>query len=170
MTHVFGSPVNAQRALQNNVTFNFGVYDAPRALQEAWQWSTNHAVEAVLLSIEHVFDLFVGSIPWPSSATRFNGLANLYQQIYLVFILLPACIYLWGHARPMMRMDQSSVGSALLLLPLLGLMIAAFLTIGEPRYRIPYDGFTIIFAACAYVNRYVEPQSIVVQGEGRDGR
>jgi hypothetical protein len=116
-----------------------------------------------------VFDLFVGSVPWPSSATRFGGLANLFQQIYLVFILLPAAIYLWDHAGAALRMEPSAAGCALLVIPLLGLSMAAFLTIGEPRYRIPYDGFTIILAACVYAGRYREPRAVIAQDPAPPG-
>ncbi|MBI4084067.1 MAG: phospholipid carrier-dependent glycosyltransferase [Candidatus Lambdaproteobacteria bacterium] len=165
MVHGFGSPVSAQRYYQNDVTFNFGVYEASKALAEAWKWTKEHTLDALLLSVEHVFDLFVGSVPWPTSATRFSGLASLYQQIYLVLILLPACIYIWDHAGSVVRLDLSTVGVTLLMLPTIGLMISASMTIGEPRYRIPYDGFTIILAACVYIDRFAIPRSLLTQDE-----
>ena len=34
-----------------------------------------------------------------------------------------------------------------LVLPVIGLMIAVFFTFGEPRYRVPFDGFLILLSA-----------------------
>ncbi|HLX29076.1 MAG TPA: hypothetical protein VKV24_11405, partial [Casimicrobiaceae bacterium] len=39
----------------------------------------------------------------------------------------------------------------ILFAPLLGLMGTVFLTLGEVRYRIPFDGLLIILAARGYV-------------------
>ncbi len=38
----------------------------------------------------------------------------------------------------------------LMLLPVIGIVGLVFLTLGEPRYRTPFDGFLIILAAAFY--------------------
>ena len=49
----------------------------------------------------------------------------------------------------MLRLDARSLPEWLLLAPLLGLMATVFVTIGEVRYRVPFDIFFIVIA-CAF--------------------
>ena len=47
-------------------------------------------------------------------------------------------------------LEAQHYGDLLVLMPVLALIIVAFFTIGEPRYRIPFDGFMILLAARCY--------------------
>jgi hypothetical protein len=55
--------------------------------------------------------------------------------------------------RKMLRLEPDVLGDLLILLPVLGICIGAFITVGEVRYRIPFDGFLILLAARAYAAR-----------------
>ena len=35
-------------------------------------------------------------------------------------------------------------------MPIFGIMLAAFISLGEPRYRVPFDGFFLLLAARMY--------------------
>jgi hypothetical protein len=52
----------------------------------------------------------------------------------------------------MLRLDARSLPEWLLLAPLLGLMATVFVTIGEVRYRVPFDGLLIVLAARTYMS------------------
>jgi hypothetical protein len=41
-------------------------------------------------------------------------------------------------------------------MPVLGLMVAGFLALGEARYRVPFDGFLVLLAARMFAGRLGE--------------
>ncbi len=151
----FGSPPDFQTGLpigpESNPEFSFGPYDSARALDTAWQQIKNQPLNAVLRSIEHVFGLFTGSVPWPTSHTPQRRWAIFFQEVYWVALLFPALVHLVQQRRALWRMRGTGLADALMILPLLGLMIVAFCTMGEPRFRIPFDGLMIVLAARCYL-------------------
>ncbi|MBI4238957.1 MAG: glycosyltransferase family 39 protein [Deltaproteobacteria bacterium] len=151
--HEFGCPVANQRGYTAMLEFPFGAYESQPNLAAAWHWIRRHPGDALLLSIEHVFDLFAGTLPWPTSHTPQRRWINLFQQLYWIFILLPALYYL-ARRLPSARAGNGPIlADCLMIAPLLGLMAVVFATKGEPRYRIAYDGFMIVVAAHAYTRR-----------------
>lgn len=148
--HEFGCPVANQRGYTELLEFPFGAYESRPNLAAAWQWIHRHPTDALLLSLEHVFDLFVGTLPWPTSHSPQRRWINLFQQLYWIFLLLPA---LYSLARQWAQRKASAgptLADALMIAPLLGLMVVVFATKGEPRYRVAYDGFMILLAARWY--------------------
>ena len=133
----FGSPTSLQKGMVEKAYFPFGPYESRKVLGTAWDWINHHPVDALALSIAHVGDLFVGTIPWPTSHTSQRPWMAAFQNLYLIFILIPAIYYF----------IRSKATDLLLVLPMLGLLATVFITIGEPRYRIPFDGLLIILAA-----------------------
>mgnify|MGYP000010416659 CR=1 FL=1 len=72
------------------------------------------------------------------------------------FCRSPAVFWLLARAPRLIRLREDSLAEGLLLTALLGLMLTAFISLGELRFRIPFDGFLIILAAqtvLALVNR-----------------
>ncbi|MCE9556238.1 MAG: phospholipid carrier-dependent glycosyltransferase [Planctomycetes bacterium] len=164
-----GYPVAYQKGYHQDVVMPFGAYDAPRCLDAAWKWSKENPLDAVQLSSEHVHDLFYGSVPWPASYPApgkpwptvtiagkpieiYHWMCDMtiFMKIFWICILLPAVIFLVVRVPRLFRPQGPGLGDALLALPILGLMIGAFVALGEPRYRIPFDAFLIILAARAY--------------------
>ena len=147
----WGSPAALQYGFEKEATFPFGPYDTDQVSRAAWEWIGEHPFAALQLSVQHVFTLFAGTIPWPSSHTDERPWAIFFQQLFLFFILFPACVHLLRQARGIYRLERAALGDILVLLPVLGIMLTAFATIGDPRYRIPFDGFIILLAARGYV-------------------
>ena len=54
------------------------------------------------------------------------------------------------HRRELFALRRHLCGDLLLLTPLCGVILAAFVAIGEARYRVPFDGFIILLAARFY--------------------
>lgn len=136
----FGSPASLQKGMVEKSYFSFGTYESSKVLETAWNWISRHPAQAFQLSFAHIADLFVGTIAWPTSHTAQKPWMEAYQYLYLIFILLPAVYYI----------IRSKATDLLLMLPLFGLLATVFITIGEPRYRIPFDSLLIILAARAY--------------------
>jgi len=173
--YFFGSPSCAQKGFSEVVDFQFGVYENEKIMAEAMKWITAHPLDSVLLSFEHLFDLFYGTLAWPSCVSETRKWVVLFSEIYLVLILFPACYFVLRHLRPMLSLRADLCGDVLVLMPIVALAIAAFLTLGEPRYRIPFDGFMILLACRAFcgnpmaeANLFAVPQADALNEPVRD--
>jgi len=149
---MFGSPSAALRGYREPVKLDFGVYDFGANIKLAWQWTREHPGQSLRHSLQHVYDLFSGRTLWPAAELWGVDWGAVYQPLFWLFILLPASARIVARARPMLRLDGRSLPEWLLLAPLLGLMATVFVTIGEVRYRVPFDGLLIVLAARTYVS------------------
>ena len=147
----FGAPSAAQRGFTEVRKLPYGPYDSPDMLRDAWQWTRDNPWHSFQLSCLNVLDLFYGSLAFPSvGEPKWKPWMYWYQRFYWVFILLPSIVHLVIHRRQLSDLQGSGLADALLLLPLLSLIIVSFFTIGQPRYRIPFDTFQILLAARFY--------------------
>jgi hypothetical protein len=158
--HTFGSPPSSQRALfKRELNVDFGAYDAENQAKFL-QLAKADPLGTVAVSLDQVFNLFSGTVPWPSSHTDWYRSSLVTEQAFVVFLLLPALWPLRRRIAELVRLDPRAAPETLLALPLVGMMAVSFATLGEPRYRIPLDGFTMILAASEWVRAL----------RGRDGR
>lgn len=144
----FACPASGQRGYRRAVTLPFGPYDGERCRETAWEWIAAHPVEAAVESVGHVFVLFWGTVPWPSSNTAERPLMVLAENLFLLLVVAPA-----GYAvlRALRRRRAGDAFSELVLAaPVAGIALAAFVFIGDPRYRIPFDGCLIVLAAATW--------------------
>lgn len=148
--HEFGGPVAAQRGYQDHLQLNVGVYEGAEQYRMAVDWMKAHPGEALLQSLEHAFDLFYGSVPWPGAVRSYHSWSIFFSEVFLVLLLFPAGIHLVQHGREMLRLKPRYCADLLVFLPVLSVFMVAFLFAGEPRYRIPYDVFMILLASRAY--------------------
>jgi 4-amino-4-deoxy-L-arabinose transferase-like glycosyltransferase len=144
----FGNSTALQRGWNETLNIDAGPWDNKELLAEAWRWSKEHPVESLRLGFEHVHEIFV-ALPWPSCAyPRTETWVLASQRAFQALLLLPALAHLlMGRRRP----RAAGFPDALVLAPVLGVIVGAFMSVGEPRYRVPYDGFIILLAARAYV-------------------
>jgi hypothetical protein len=137
------APAGTERGYTQDLLLPFDSYDTRANAAWAWAWTRAHPGEALRSSVRHVWDL-LASRPFPSAEDpRWAAFARFGQWFFWIFVLAPAALGL-AQRRP-------GLAEALLLLPLVGLAAAAFLTIGESRYRVPYDGLLIVLAARTYL-------------------
>ncbi len=142
----FGSPSSVQRGYSEVATVNFTMTDSVANKAAAWKWIGEHPFDAFVLSCEHVYDAFLNGIPWPSSSTQFVSLAQFFHFLYAVFLFVPSmlAIALVWKDRGLLAVLRST--EFLIACPLLGVAASVFATIGELRYRIPWDAAFILLA------------------------
>jgi hypothetical protein len=145
----FGSPSAYQR-YREGAEVPFGLVDADANLRAAFGWIRAHPAEALALSVEHVYDLFVGAMPWPGYATAYWPLVHAFQFLFVVALLLPTLVLCVDVARARGLRGFLESREWLLLSPLAGVVAAAFVATGEPRYRIPFDGSIVVAAVVFY--------------------
>ncbi len=150
-TFIFGSPVMTQLGAKADISVPFGAYDGAANMRYARRLLADDPALFLWLSIDQAAFLFGGTIPWPSSHTPWRRAMILSQYAFYLTILLPALFTLRRRARALFRLDASARAELLLILPLVGAAVTSFMTLGEPRYRIPCDGLLMILAAREYV-------------------
>jgi 4-amino-4-deoxy-L-arabinose transferase-like glycosyltransferase len=145
----FGSPGALLRHYDEHVKVPFSMTDNRANSQEAWRWIGRHPGEAVVLSLDHVYDTFLGPTMWPTLNGNSWPFGHLSQYVYFVFLLLPTVLAGARVARLGWRAALTS-RTALVMSPVLALTITVAIATGEVRYRIPFDVF-FIAVACAYL-------------------
>ncbi len=150
-----GSPSAYQHGYRATYEVNFALTDGPHNSAKAWEWIRRHPGEAVVLSFEHVYDLFCGSMPWPTvAADDWWILAEAFHFAFIAFMLLPVLFLCFDTARARGLRGFLASRELLLASPVIGVAAAVFIATGEPRYRVPFDGFLLVLAIEFY-RRYV---------------
>ena len=104
----------------------------------------------VLHTIRNVVDMFrvefwppdLGS--WPRVPLFASG------WLFLLFVVLPALASTRRLALVAFRADQRSAWPAFLVATVAAVMVVAAISIGEPRYRFPFDGIFVLVAAARF--------------------
>lgn len=149
MTFSFTSPSAPLRGYRERVDLPFGAYDVPANLDELHRRIAADPRMALDSSLRNVADLFVGRDFWPAAHYRKRDWARAFQHLYKWVLLPLALLWLLWRAPRLLRLKADSLSEWLLLTPMLGLIATAFISLGEVRFRIPFDGFVIILAAQA---------------------
>ena len=147
----FGSPGALLRHYDAHARVMFSITDNKANTAEAWRWIGKHPGEAIVLSLDHIYDTFFGSSMWPSFNSGMWPFANLSEYIFIVLLFVPTVLACAGIVKRGWRAALTS-RTALALAPVLALTITVAIATGEVRYRIPFDVFFIV-VACAYASR-----------------
>jgi 4-amino-4-deoxy-L-arabinose transferase-like glycosyltransferase len=147
--HQFGSPGSYLRHYELHERVPFSIMDNAANRAEAWHWIFAHPFDAIVLSLDHVYDTFFGVAMWPSYGLPSWPMAQLAQYVFVVLLLAPT---VFACARVLKRGVRAFLASRtmLVLSPVLGLTFTVAMATGEVRYRIPFDVFFIV-VACALV-------------------
>lgn len=150
ITVQFGSPAAYQRGYREVPSVPFLITDGPQNSAYAWGWIRQHPIEALILSCEHVYDSFCGSLPWPSVANGYWAVSEAYHFIFLLFLLLPSLVRCLDVIRRQGFRKFLESRELLVLSLVFGLIAAVFVATGEERYRMPYDSAFILLAIRFY--------------------
>ncbi len=150
VTVQFGSPAAYQRGYREVPSVPFLITDGPQNSAYAWGWIKQHPIDALILSCEHVYDSFCGSLPWPSVANGFWTVSEAYHFIFLLFLLLPSLMRCLDVIRRQGFRKFLESRDLLVLSLVFGLVAAVFVATGEERYRMPYDSAFILLAIRFY--------------------
>ena len=145
----FRSPGALLRHYDEIVQVPFAFYDSGANAAAAWHWIKANPLQAVVLTLDHIYDAFFGTVMWPSDEGNAWMWAHLAQPVFVLCLLLPALFALLQLSQ---RGLYALLGSRTLLVlsPVVGLILTLMLATGEVRYRIPFDLFFIV-VACALV-------------------
>jgi hypothetical protein len=163
----FGSPAQVQHGYTVKKEVPFALNDAEKNNAEGWKWMRENPAEAVIISLEHVFDAFGGSVAWPPNVTFVWMWSEMAQYGFLVFLLLPSLWLCVDIAKKRGLAGFLASTECLILSPSVGLVASVAVATGEARYRIPFDGLFIIVGV-AFYNRYIVNRS--QQALGADAR
>jgi hypothetical protein len=152
VTVTFGSPAAYQRGYREVPSVPFLITDGPQNSAYAWAWIRQHPVDALILSCEHVYDSFCGSLPWPSVANGFWAVSESFHFIFLLFLLLPSLMRCLDVIRRQGFRAFLQSRDLLVLSLVFGLVAAVFVATGEERYRMPYDSVFILLAVRFYMS------------------
>lgn len=146
------SPSQGQHGYTEWKTVPHSFTDNEANIGLAWQWIRYHPEESLVLSLEHVADLLGATHPWPSFNTPRRALAQGFNYLFIVFLLLPTLVRLldiWRSrgAAELLRSEQ-----LLLFSPILTLAAMVFVATGEARYRIPFDSIFIVLTVDFFRN------------------
>jgi hypothetical protein len=145
----WSSPSTLQRGARRTVDCHFPSYDGSSCLAMAWDWIRAHPFDAVMLSCDHVLDLYsLNTYPWPTASTSWRHWTSLSEHLTLFVITIPGAL---GAIIVFRRGNQRQRRAVVILvIPVCCLWLTVFLTSSEPRYRVPFDLFTIVLAALFY--------------------
>ena len=136
-------------------------YENAKIMEYTLKWMKAHPFQTITLSFEHMFDLAFGTLEWPSSAVpEFRPWVVLFDELFHVFVLFPVGLHLVWNAKDLLRLRPRVCGDLLIFMPVLAIAIVAFISLGEPRYRVPYDGFLLLLAARAYCGSRAEEPAL----------
>jgi hypothetical protein len=142
----FGSPGAWLRHYDAGARVPFAMTDGPANRAEAWRWIAAHPGEAVVLSLDHVYDTFLGPAMWPSFDHSSWPLAHLSQYVFIAFLFIPMLLVGAALARRGARVLATS-RTALVFAPILALAVTVAIATGEVRYRVPFDIFAIVIVS-----------------------
>lgn len=137
--HFYGSPVAHQRGATKRYYFPFGVIENGAAMREVIRRFVGDPIQFIALSLRNANDTITGNDPWPANQLRTIHWLRIFESLFAVFALIPACALI-------LQPGKSSLPVAILALPVAGIWLIGLLTIGETRYRVPFDGMIFILA------------------------
>jgi hypothetical protein len=149
----FINPSTVQHNYHETKTYPFGVYESGPNYAAGWSWIKQNPLEAILLSFEHVFDMFAVALPYPGYFRPYSRWVIFFNQVFIALVLLPTAVHLSRVWRRMSSGSPDYIGDIMATAAASSIFIIAFLFLGEGRYRICYDGFMIMLASRAFFPR-----------------
>ncbi len=142
IVHFYGSPAVHQRCPTRKYVFPFAVIDNGAALSEVARRMWHEPAQFISLSLRNANDTITGNDPWPPNQMPTVNWLRIFESLFAVFVMIPACALVV----PPFRGNRRMLEIATLALPVAGIWLIGLLTIGETRYRVPFDGMLIIMA------------------------
>ena len=147
---------------------SWAIWDNSRNAAEAWSWIGRHPSDAIILSLDHIYDTFFGAAMWPSFTNASWPFAHLFQYVFIVLVFIPTLFACARIARGGVRAFLIS-RTALVLSPVLALAVTVAIATGEVRYRIPFDIF-FIAVVCAFAVGELDGQARAPMNTPTTGR
>ncbi len=146
----FGNPSAHQHGYEDKPSVGFSIVDSKANADAAWDWIARNKSQAIVLSVQHVFDTLSPNAPWPIIWTKEWPIAQGYQYLFALFIMLPTFLLGFRLFRSHGAVYMFTSLEFALFSTLFGLFMAVFIATGEVRYRLPFDCIFFVLAARFY--------------------
>ncbi|HEX6275534.1 MAG TPA: hypothetical protein VFZ53_20980 [Polyangiaceae bacterium] len=129
----------------------FSIYETGPALAWLVERFLKSPGQFFVRAVGNVLDLFRLEY-WPDDyAPLGTRAATVLKQSFLLFVIAPAIASGLALARRVVRRPLASAVSLFLLAVVAAVALVAAGSLGEPRYRIPFDGVFVCLAASSFV-------------------
>ncbi len=145
----YGSPGAFLRHYEDKVTVTFAIHDNAANVAAAWRWIAAHPGQAIVLSLDHIYDALFGVAAWPTYGNDTWLWAHLSQYLFIALLFVPFVLAWAGIAKGGLRAAVTS-RTALVAAPIAALLVTVAIATGEVRYRIPFDVFFIAIACAVF--------------------
>jgi hypothetical protein len=158
----FGSPAAYQHGYRDKPEVPFKITDVEKNNAYAWAWIRKHPREMLVLSVEHAWDIFGGSLTWPAVATSWWAGSQAANYGFLAFAFFPTLVLLLDLARGRGLKGLLVSTELAVLAPMFGVLASVIVATGEVRYRIPWDASFLLLGVEFFRRlklRWSEPDS-----------
>jgi hypothetical protein len=143
---VWWPPALSQHGYSGIIHVPFTVYEDQQILHWVWQRIAEDPERFFLRSLRNAIDLFRFDY-WPPDFGPLSSRAvKANQWLFLAVVLLPGIVGLRRLAQRALRRCEPSSYPAALAAVVGGLLVTSALSLGEARYRFPFDGLFMIAA------------------------
>jgi hypothetical protein len=146
-------PARQSHGFQGTGEVEGSIYDNKLLLGWVVEQFTNDPAQFAIDSVGNVFDLF-GSSYWPDDYGPLNKrTATVTKQAFFLLVLVPGMFALGLDVVRKVRRKQTTDVETFFVASIVGVVLVAAATMGEARYRIPFDTIFIILAARVFTQR-----------------
>ena len=146
IVHAYGSPATAYRDHSRTYRYPFSVVDNSALVKSAVDLFQSDPGRFLRLSVVNVGDLFFGNLPWPVNQAGKNRILEISEALLFWLGFLPATGL---SVIAILRGRAGALDRGMLLVPIAGISAMSFLTLGEARFRVPFDGLLMMVSISA---------------------
>ena len=134
------------------------IWDRSFFKQKTWElWHSNPRLQ-VLRSLQNAFELYSINPRWPLRNNPQLVLPDTVSQWFFLFlVVLPALSFSFSA----LRVPQERSKVFFLGLPILGIFGVAFISMGQPRYLLPFNYFLLLLACPFYEQAFQRRTGLV---------
>jgi hypothetical protein len=150
-------PALGQYAYHGTADVPGSIYSTSHVLTWVKDRFVHNPFEFVVVSVGNALDLF-GQTLWPDDYEPLpRRYARVLEQLFLLGVLIPG-MAMWGlNVRRMFQRRDIGCTEGFLTATILGVFLVSAVSLGEARYRIPFDAAFILLAARAFAGKDSTP-------------
>jgi hypothetical protein len=152
-------PARGQHGYQGFAEVPGSQYDTSRVLSWVKDRFVEDPGEFAVQSLGNALDLF-GSTFWPDDYAPLPvRRATVLKQVFFLFVLIPG-MAMWGlNVRRMLQGRDIGCTEAFFTSTIAGVFLLAAASLGEARYRVPFDAVFVLLAARAFAGKGRAPSA-----------
>ncbi len=146
VTAKWSPPALIQHRYEGVAEVPAGMYDSRGILKWLWQRFKNDPVTCIARALGNGLDLFQ-LYCWPKDVGKWSSRITVVMlQLFFIFVIVPSLLF-FARVIPFLFRNKAPPEVVFFFSAMLGVFLVACITLGEQRYRVPFDIFWIVFAA-----------------------